>query len=81
MSEVRAIVKRYGQKPDSRVPGRQYHLGVALNSEEMQFVINASNESGTFKSTYLRDLIHKEMKRGKRACKKDRMEVGADGER
>lgn len=48
--------------PDKRTQGRPYYLGLSLNAEEFEFVLEMTGKLGMNRAQYIRYLLHREKK-------------------
>lgn len=46
--------------PDKRTQGRPYYVGIALDAEEFEFILNITAKLGMNLAQYIRYLLHRE---------------------
>ena len=54
--------KQSTPKPDKRTQGRPYYVGIALDAEEFEFILNITAKLGMNRAQYIRYLLHREKK-------------------
>lgn len=52
--------KQSVQTPDKQAPGRPYYLGLSLDAEEFEFILNITAKLGMNRAQYIRYLLHRE---------------------
>lgn len=46
--------------PDKRTQGRPYYLGLSLDADEFEFILNITAKLGMNRAQYIRYLLHRE---------------------
>ncbi len=62
--------KQSVQTPDKRTQGRPYYVGIALDAEEFEFILNITAKLGMNRAQYIRCLLH---------CEKENEALGEIG--